>query len=66
MVLFDVIHVVNTKSPEADDKSFLYTALEVFCLGKIQIALNESGEISIFDFKSTFVSEAFASTFLNI
>lgn len=35
MVLFDVIHVVNTKSPEASDKSFLYTALEVFCLGEI-------------------------------
>lgn len=34
MVLFDVIHVVNTKSSEASDKSFLYTALEVFCLGK--------------------------------
>lgn len=33
-VLFDVIHVVNTKSPEASDKSFLYTALEVFCLGE--------------------------------
>ncbi|CAG9804890.1 uncharacterized protein [Chironomus tepperi] len=32
MVLFDVIHVVNTKSSEASDKSFLYTALEVFCL----------------------------------
>lgn len=36
MVLFDVIHVVNTKSPEASDKSFLYTALEVFCLGEIE------------------------------
>lgn len=35
MVLFDVIHVVNTKSPEASDKSFLYTALEVFCLGEL-------------------------------
>lgn len=34
MVLFDVIHVVNKKSPEASDKSFLYTALEVFCLGE--------------------------------
>lgn len=34
MVLFDVIHVVNTKSPEASDKSFMYTALEVFCLGE--------------------------------
>lgn len=32
MVLFDVIHVVNNKSSEASDKSFLYTALEVFCL----------------------------------
>jgi hypothetical protein len=34
MVLFDVIHVVNTRSSEASDKSFLSTALEVFCLGK--------------------------------
>jgi hypothetical protein len=34
MVLFDVIHVVNTKSNEGSDKSFLYTALEVFCLGE--------------------------------
>ncbi|CAO1394187.1 unnamed protein product [Diamesa hyperborea] len=32
MVLFDVIHVVNTKNSEASDKSFMYTALEVFCL----------------------------------
>jgi hypothetical protein len=37
MVLFDVIHVVNTKSPEASDKSFLYTALEVFCLGEVEV-----------------------------
>lgn len=34
MVLFDVIHVVNTKNSEASDKSFMYTALEVFCLGE--------------------------------
>jgi hypothetical protein len=34
MVLFDVIHVVNTRSNESSDKSFLWTALEVFCLGK--------------------------------
>lgn len=39
MVLFDVIHVVNTKSPEASDKSFLYTALEVFCLGECSICI---------------------------
>lgn len=37
MVLFDVIHVVNTKSSEASDKSFLYTALEVFCLGEFSL-----------------------------
>jgi hypothetical protein len=47
MVLFDVIHVVNTKSPEADDKSFLYTALEVFCLGETQPTLNRRGRIFI-------------------
>lgn len=37
MVLFDVIHVVNTKNSEASDKSFMYTALEVFCLGEFLI-----------------------------
>ena len=39
MVLFDVIHVVNTKHSEGSDKSFLYTALEVFCLGEVEIDL---------------------------
>lgn len=34
MVLFDVIHVVNSKNSDASDKSFLSTALEVFCLGE--------------------------------
>lgn len=39
MVLFDVIHVVNTKSPDNPDKSFLYTGLEVFCLGKFKMKM---------------------------
>lgn len=42
MVLFDVIHVVNTKSPEASDKSFLYTALEVFCLGESDAKMTQT------------------------
>lgn len=43
MVLFDVIHVVNSKSSEASDKSFLSTALEVFCLGECSNQTGNAG-----------------------
>lgn len=37
MVLFDVIHVgeSNKNSNGSENKSFLSTGLEVFCLGKL-------------------------------
>jgi hypothetical protein len=35
MVLFDVIPIVNNKGNEDNsNKTYLYTGLEVFCLGK--------------------------------